>query len=158
MRAANREHSVSVAIDPRLLAKFSAMAPLQHMQARVLEFDGRHLRVAAPIQPNLNDKGTAFGGAMTSLMTIAGWLLVSQNLIDGDSVPDVYVTESQAHFSRVVTTDMVATVWLASNTFENVALQLRRRGKVRVRTESKIEGTDGIAGAVMSAVYAAVIK
>ena len=158
MRAANREHSVSVAIDPRLLAKFNAMAPLQHIQAHVLDFDGRHLRVAAPISANLNDKGTAFGGSMTSLMTIAGWLLVSQKLIDSDVFPDVYVTESQAHFSRVVTTDMVATVWLASNTLENLGLQLRRRGKVRACTEAKIEGTDGVAGAVMSAVYAAIIK
>ena len=156
--AVNREHSVTVQIDPSLLANFHAMVPLQHMQARLLDFDGRQLKIAAPIAANLNDKGTAFGGSMTSLMTIAGWLLVSQNLIDGEVFPDVYVTESNAHFSRTVTSDMTATVWLASNSFESVALQLRRRGKVRVCTEAKIEGTDGITGAVMSAVYAAIIK
>lgn len=158
MGAAKREHSVTVPIDSRLLANFNAMLPLQQMQARVLEFDGRHMRIAAPIAANLNDKGTAFGGSMTSLITIAGWLLVSQGLIEDDLFPDVYVTESNAHFSSTVTTDMVASAWLASNSFDSLALQMRRRGKVRVRTAGKLEGADGRSGAVMTAVYAAIIK
>ncbi|QIK80701.1 hypothetical protein G7069_03250 [Lysobacter sp. HDW10] len=149
---------MTVEIHPKLLAEFNAMLPLQHMQARVLDYDGRRMRIAAPLAPNLNDKGTAFGGSMASLMTIGGWLLVSQNLMDDTCHPDVFVTESSSHFSRIVTTDMIATVWLAANSFESLALQMHRRGKVRVRTEAKIEGADGITGAVMSAVYAAIIK
>ena len=149
---------MTIQIHPKLLADFDAMLPLQQMQARLLDYDGRRLRIAAPLAPNLNDKRTAFGGSMASLMTIAGWLLVSQNLTDDTTKPDVFVTETTSHFSRTVTTDMIATVWLAANSFEALALQMRRRGKVRVRTEAKLEGTDGITGAVMSAVYAAIIK
>ena len=149
---------MSVQIDAGLVSKFEGMLPLQFMQARILEFDGRQMKIAAPIACNLNDKNTAFGGSMSSLMTIAGWLLVSQGLIDDDLQPDVFVTETTSHFNRVVKTDMVATAWLASNTFETLALQLRRRGKVRIHSEAKIEGSDGITSAAMSAVYAAIIK
>ena len=40
------------------------------------ERDGR-LCLRAPLGPNVNDKGTAFGGSLVSLMTLAGWCLVS---------------------------------------------------------------------------------
>src|SRR5699024_9824089 len=40
---------------------------------RVRHADADTLILAAPLAPNINDKGCAFGGSLVSLMTIAGW-------------------------------------------------------------------------------------
>ncbi len=34
------------------------------------------LTLAVPLAPNINDKGCAFGGSLTSLMTLASWGVV----------------------------------------------------------------------------------
>ena len=43
------------------------------MQLRVVDYDGSTLRLAAPLAPNVNDKGCAFGGSLASLLTLACW-------------------------------------------------------------------------------------
>lgn len=59
----------------RLEATILDTIPLARaMQLRVLKIDrdsGLHLR--APLDPNINDKGIAFGGAIASLLILAGW-------------------------------------------------------------------------------------
>ena len=58
-----------------------ALIPLvREMQIEVLgEAEGR-LRLRAPLAPNVNDKGSAFGGSLASLMTLAGWALATRKL------------------------------------------------------------------------------
>ena len=46
------------------------------MAISVVAYDGESLTMAAPLAPNVNDKGCAFGGSLVSLMTLAGWGLV----------------------------------------------------------------------------------
>ena len=43
------------------------------MALTVAGYDGATLALAAPLAPNGNDKGCAFGGSLASLMTLAGW-------------------------------------------------------------------------------------
>ena len=50
------------------------------MDLRVADYDGQALTLAAPLPPNINDKGCAFGGSLASLMTLAGWGLVRLQL------------------------------------------------------------------------------
>ena len=45
------------------------LVPLAAMQVRVGEYDGLRLHMDAPLAVNMNDKGSAFGGSMTSLLT-----------------------------------------------------------------------------------------
>ena len=46
------------------------------IQLRVASLDDSGLRLEAPLAPNVNDKGTAFGGSLASLLTLAGWGLL----------------------------------------------------------------------------------
>src|SRR5690606_6825838 len=62
--------SLAAALERELLAEI----PLARaMQLSVAAYDGATLALAAPLAPNGNDKGCAFGGSLASLMTLAGW-------------------------------------------------------------------------------------
>ena len=63
-------HASATALEHELLAEI----PLARAMAlRVAAYDGDSLALAAPLAPNVNDKGCAFGGSLASLMTLAGW-------------------------------------------------------------------------------------
>lgn len=68
------------------------------MQLRVSEFRGDSLKLQAPLAPNVNDKGCAFGGSMASLMTLACWGLARLALRQRDFEPDIYVQDSQIEY------------------------------------------------------------
>jgi thioesterase domain-containing protein len=54
----------------------------QHLGARVLAagFDAVHL--VAPLGPNLNHRGTVFGGSLSALAILSGWTWLFVNLRD----------------------------------------------------------------------------
>ena len=45
----------------------------QAMQARLERCDDAGLTLIAPLAPNINDKGIAFGGAMAAIAALTGW-------------------------------------------------------------------------------------
>ena len=75
------------------------------------ERDGR-LCLRAPLGPNVNDKGTAFGGSLVSLMTLAGWCLVSGRLQQAGLEAEVYVADSQVRYLAPLRADLMAEAWL----------------------------------------------
>ncbi len=46
------------------------------MAVRVASWDGDELHLTAPLEPNHNHLGTAFGGSLSALATLAGYSLV----------------------------------------------------------------------------------
>ena len=71
------------------------MPPVAAMQVEVEGMRGDALRLTAPLSANVNDKGNAFGGSLTSLMTVAGWGLVTLKLRMAGLEAEVYVADSQ---------------------------------------------------------------
>ena len=43
------------------------------MGLRVESLGEGGIRMNAPLEPNVNDKGTAFGGSLAAILTLAGW-------------------------------------------------------------------------------------
>ena len=62
---------------PHLDAHYQGMPPVAAMQVSIAGFDGDCLRLDAPLDRNVNDKGCAFGGSLASLMTLAAWGVVT---------------------------------------------------------------------------------
>lgn len=46
------------------------------MQLDILGYRDNYLTARAPLEPNINDKGSAFGGSQAALMSIVGWGVV----------------------------------------------------------------------------------
>ncbi|MFZ5756011.1 MAG: YiiD C-terminal domain-containing protein [Pseudomonadota bacterium] len=88
------------------------------MQVSVVSFDGTRVVLAAPLAPNLNDKGTGFAGSLSTLVTLAGWslaTLVAEGLLDdsGETRCEAAVYRSELDFLRPVRTELRAEAWLA---------------------------------------------
>jgi thioesterase domain-containing protein len=70
------------------------------MGVRVIKYDGGQLRLAAPIALNHNHLGTAFGGSLSALATLAGYGLIWLEM--GDKMAHVVIRNSELSFRRPV--------------------------------------------------------
>ena len=72
------------------------------MRLALIRYTGSELEMTAPLAPNINDKGCAFGGSMASLLTVAGWGLIVLNLRTRGFDCDVYVGDSRLRYLEPV--------------------------------------------------------
>jgi thioesterase domain-containing protein len=54
--------------------------------------------IAAPLEPNVNDKGTAFAGSLFSVATLAGWAHVMRLCAEQSFEADVLLQASKSQF------------------------------------------------------------
>jgi thioesterase domain-containing protein len=153
-------------IDPAAFAAAAAalerdilghIAIARAMAIAVESYDGDSLTLAAPLAPNVNDKGCAFGGSLVSVMTLAGWGLVKLALDREGRDCDIFVQDSDVRYLAPVWDDFRATARLVDResfaaTFEAIAT--RGRGRARVRCAITLD--DGSAAATLEARFVAV--
>lgn len=103
--------------------------------AHFAAYDGRTLNVNAPLAPNSNHHGTAFGGSLYVVALAAGWalvhLLITQAGLDGA----IYVQHAEADYRRPVTGDLDARAQApARDALQRflTALELRRRARIGI--------------------------
>ncbi len=144
------------ALERELLARI----PLARaMQIAVAAGDGESLTLAAPLAPNVNDKGCAFGGSLASLMTLAGWglieLAVGRRALDCD----IYVQDSAIDYLAPVWHDFVAVAQLADGEdFDAFFAAHAARGKGRLRVRVHVPLPGGGTAATLGARFVAIAK
>ena len=110
------------------------------MQIRVLDYDGNALRLAAPLDPNIKDKGCAFGGSLASLMTLACWGLARTALVEGGHVADVYVQDSHIEYLAPIWTELVATATPGTGkSLADFVAMYHARGKARISLTARVD-------------------
>ncbi|WBA79621.1 YiiD C-terminal domain-containing protein [Endozoicomonas sp. GU-1] len=63
---------------PELITWIKDNIPLlKTMEVSFDQFKNGELVISCPLAPNINDKGTAFGGSIAALATICGWLFTT---------------------------------------------------------------------------------
>ena len=63
---------------PELIAWIKDNIPLlNNMEVSFDQFNNGKLAIGCPLEPNINDKGTAFGGSIAALATFCGWLFTT---------------------------------------------------------------------------------
>jgi thioesterase domain-containing protein len=113
-------------------ALFRDIAPAQSMQISLLDYSSRTLKLTAPLQPNINDKGTAFAGSISSLLVLTGWALVTLQIRDAGFNRDVVIARNETHFKRPVRADMVTEATIAPLDPLIPALAANQRGDIHV--------------------------
>jgi thioesterase domain-containing protein len=106
------------------------------MQARLERCDATGLALAAPLAPNVNDKGTAFGGSMAAIAALTGWAITTIILrVHGESA-EIVITDSTLKFLRPVRETIVAEcVPPDAAAVEKFIQRYRQRGKARWAVE-----------------------
>jgi thioesterase domain-containing protein len=95
--------------------------------------------LAAPLEPNINHKSTAFGGSLSTLGILAAWSLVHLRLLDEGEKCEVVIQSNQMEYDKPVTGPFIARSALTSPaTWPVFVKTLRRRKLARVEVNSQL--------------------
>ncbi|WP_374012806.1 YiiD C-terminal domain-containing protein [Pseudoxanthomonas koreensis] len=119
--------------------------------------DGR-LRLRAPLAPNVNDKGSAFGGSLVSLMTLAGWGLVTWQLGRAGVQADVYVADSTVRYLAPLHDALEAEAWLEDGEWEAFVATFLARGRARCQIAVRVPLPNGGDATVFSGRFVALAR
>jgi len=149
-------HASATALERELLDEI----PLARAMAlRVAAYDGDSLALAAPLAPNVNDKGCAFGGSLASLMTLAGWGVVRLAVAARGLDCDIYVQDSAIRYLAPVWDDFETFARLAEGeSFDAFFEALVARGKARLNVACRVPLADGSDAATLAARFVALVK
>ena len=114
------------------------------MDLRVLDYDGHRIALAAPLGPNVNDKGCAFGGSLASLATLAGWGLICLKLGEAGIDADVYVQDSTIVYLAPVWDEIVAEAAAGPDeSWDRFVESMRERGRARISVDAELAAAEG---------------
>lgn len=123
------------------------------MELGVLDYDGNRLALAAPLAPNVNDKGCAFGGSIVSLMTLSAWGLIQLKLGAAAIDAEVFVADSAVSYLSPVWDALVAEAFAEpGQDWDGFIATLRAEGKARITVVSEISAAQG--GGVAAKMFA----
>ena len=146
-----------------LSAHFAGMPPVAALKPRVLGWRDGVLRLGAPLDANINDKGNAFGGSLSSLMTIAGWGLAFLRLAEADLDADIYVADTRVRYLKPVYEDLRLEATLDTAGEGGAAAldlpgSLRAQGRVSFRVNARTLLADGGTAAALTGRYVAIAR
>lgn len=111
------------------------------MGLRVAASDAQQLVLEAPLEPNINHLGTAFGGSLHTLPTLACyatlWMILREAGLDGH----VVVRHSSADYRAPVTGTLRARCARPSTALvADFLAELRRHRKARLELQATVDG------------------
>lgn len=118
-------------------------------------YDGEHLRLVAPLAPNINDKGTAFGGSIYCVAVMSCWGMVYLQAKEfGLDEPNIVVSHGEIDYLKPVNGAIEATCEIDAAAFEQFWQDYQARGKAKIALHSKVLDKDGQLLARFSGRYA----
>lgn len=110
------------------------------MRIRVADATDSQLTLAAPLAPNLNHEGIAFGGAIECLGTLACWGLLWLALDTADTM--IVIQRGETEFIAPITDELRAEARFPdTETWKRFADQFARHGRSRIELAATIGST-----------------
>jgi thioesterase domain-containing protein len=127
----------------------------RHLGAVVQAYDGASIQLSAPLGPNRNSHNTAFGGSLSALAILSGWVLLHLNLLDRGISNRLVIQRSVLDFVEPVDgTFTVLSTLPAATEWSRFLVTLSRHDRARTRVLGAINHASGI-GASHEGLYAA---
>lgn len=125
------------------------------MDLKVRRYTGDVLELTAPLAPNVNDKGCAFGGSMASLLTLAGWGLILLSLRAHGLDCDIYVGSSTLRYHDPVWGELRGAARFAEAcAVARMVSALRERGKGHAEVVCELAGDQRAAATLTARFFA----
>ncbi|WP_428025777.1 YiiD C-terminal domain-containing protein [Arcobacter sp.] len=109
------------------------------MQLKLKSIDNSCLITTAPLDININDKGTAFGGSLNSITIMSSWCLayyLSKKL--NLENPNIVIFKNETKFIRPVTKDIICTTFIPSEeelkSLES-KLEIKGSGSIKIHAQ-----------------------
>ena len=113
------------------------------MQLTVTDYDGSRLVLSAPLAPNVNDKGTAFGGSLYNLAVLCGWSLLRLTLDEaGLEKKNIVIQEANTRYLLPVAGELRAECHLVPEAWQDFLPALQKRGRARITLTVTIRQND----------------
>ena len=117
------------------------------MEVAVAACDEEGVTLAAPLTPNLNHRGTAFGGSVSSLAVLSAWTLLHVRLGAAGLPSRIVIQKSEFTYLKPIDGEFTARCPLPEAAVWNRFLTtLRRRGKARITLEAEVRSGTVAAG------------
>jgi thioesterase domain-containing protein len=122
------------------------MPVTQHLGIEAADLRGGTISLRAPLAANVNHKGTAFGGSLNAIATLACWSSLWLALKEAGSGGEIVIQDSSIRYLRPVARDFSA----RSGPIDPEALgklisAVSRRGRGRIVLSSEVLDQDGVA-------------
>ena len=142
-------------LQQRILGEF---ALAKHIGIEVESADDAVVVLRAPLAPNANYKGTAFGGSLYSVAVLAGWAWVTRYLAARGLSADAVIQESSVRFLVPVEGELRASaVAPAGEQIDKFRKMLQRAGRGRIRLRVDIHYDQNLA-TLFEGVFAAALR
>jgi thioesterase domain-containing protein len=119
----------------RLAAALAREIPLSRaLGIAVTSWDGRTVRLSAPLAPNVNHTATVFGGSLSAAATLAGWSALWLLLDARGLAHQVVIQDATIAYRHAVTDDFTVTCSLPDAAdVERFLATLASHGRARLR-------------------------
>ncbi len=136
----------------------SEFALARHIGIVVESADNDGVVLSAPLAPNANDKGTAFGGSLFSVAVLTGWAWVARYLDAAGLAADAVIQESTMQYFAPVRGVLRACLSApAAAQVEKFQKMLQRAGRGRIRLQVEIH-QGSVLATRFDGVYAAAVR
>lgn len=110
----------------------------------VNSYDGRCLKLAAPLVPNINDKATAFGGSIYCVAVMSCWGTLYLKACEyGLEAPNIVVANGNIDYLLPVASEIIAECEAPSEQeMAEFWAAYKEKGKAKLRLNSTIYGDD----------------
>lgn len=116
------------------------------MQIELERYDADELRLAAPLEPNRNHKGTGFGGSLAAMATVTGWCFAQLKLREAGRDAELVIYRSDMRYRRPVTSRLVSRCPAPpAEDLERFHRDLDRHGRASLELEVELLEHDRVA-------------
>ncbi|MDP9083252.1 MAG: thioesterase domain-containing protein [Pseudomonadota bacterium] len=130
----------------------------KHIGVLVESAEDATVILRAPLTPNSNYKGTAFGGSLYSVAVLTGWAWVTRYLASRDLAADAVIQESNMRFLVPVRGELRARAAAPSDLqIDKFRKMLQRAGRGRIRLQVDIHCENALS-AQFDGVFAAAVR
>jgi thioesterase domain-containing protein len=113
-------------------ALFRHIPMAKHLGVKVEKFTGFDLSIMAPLEPNLNDKGTAFGGSLYSIAVLCGWGLLQLKCQEAKLKVETVIHKAQVKYILPANGEFTATSSIDENEWGVILPILKSGQKIRI--------------------------
>ncbi|NCF16168.1 MAG: hypothetical protein GWP62_12710 [Gammaproteobacteria bacterium] len=113
---------------------------LTAMQLSFISYDKLTLTMEAPLAPNINNKGTAFGGSIASICLFGGWAVATLAFIDNDiHNTEIVVYKNEMTFERPARGHLTIKARIESEELQPCLARLLANDRKRIRLNIHVD-------------------
>ena len=113
------------------------------MEVRVVEIGATHLRIAAPLAPNINHRDTVFGGSAAAVAMLAAWGLLYVRLDHEQRPARLVIQRCSMEYLQPIDAEFAAVSTLAAGEdWSRFLAGIERKGRARIAVRVDLDSRD----------------